>query len=316
MLLFALNLRMHLAFSFVLLFGALGSTLAEDCFSGNGAVTVLNPSCTGSTLLKVETAQLEVDFKWKGAYSSNSEQKLTFVFGGCLVNAKLQGSTEPLFDINSKPRYFPLTFVVGRSKVVIKKEGELNIEVKCTSSFENIPNSSAFKINVTYTAPTAANLDGLIVNFHGSIYEVKPNDKIYTKVWFWIVVGLVCSLLVGAIIVGVVIYCCIKRKKVSVHEDDSMDKVELDWTKTNVWEWPVEKYTPQQLKLLMSFFPKYYTKNGHLYNLYAKSFIQKHPLNEKQFEALKKTMKRVNRKRLKTFWTGETKSVDYAHCAL
>ncbi|KAI6210398.1 hypothetical protein M3Y96_00323900 [Aphelenchoides besseyi] len=291
MLLFALNLRMHLAFSFVLLFGALGSTLAEDCFSGNGAVTVLNPSCTGSTLLKVETAQLEVDFKWKGAYSSNSEQKLTFVFGGCLVNAKLQGSTEPQFRINSKTRDLPLTFVVGRSKVVIKKEGELNIEVKCTSSFEKIPNSSAFKISIAYRADKPEDLKSMLVTYHGSIYEVKPNNKIYTKVWFWIVVGLVCYLLVGAIIVGVVIFLYKKAKKEGKKKELMMKqtkKIETCWAKSEGWQWPTESYTDRDLDHLLSFFPNMYSSNQHLHVIYIQAFLEKHPINEKQLAALEK----------------------------
>ncbi|KAI6231088.1 hypothetical protein M3Y95_00344400 [Aphelenchoides besseyi] len=291
---------MKFALLFVLLFGVVASTLATSCFSGIGNLTILNPSCTGSATLEVGKEELLVDFKWNGTYTSRAAQKLTFVFGGCSVVARQTADNKPQFEIKNKPRYLPLTFVVERSKVVVKSTTDTEFSIKCTSSFEKIPDSSAFKINITYTAPPQADLKDLNVNLHGTIYEVESNDKVYEKAWFWIVIALICMLIVGSIITGIVIYCCIKRKKVSVHkEEDSMDKVEFDWTKTNAWEWPVEPYTPQQLELLMSFFPLYYTKNIHLHNLYAKSFLQKHPLNEKQFEVLKKEMKKMNKQRRK-----------------
>ncbi|KAI6231132.1 hypothetical protein M3Y95_00349100 [Aphelenchoides besseyi] len=269
---------MRFGFVFFLVFGSISSISADSCFHEKNGWTTLNVTCTGSTMLEVDEQELIVDFKWNGWYKVRPLQNLTFNFGGCLIVAQQQGNNKAQFDIReffhhvarfilvlgNEPRYLPLKFIVRPNKFFMVPSVGSNVSFNCNPYFEPIPESSTYKINVTYSTIVRTDLKSLDVTFHGAIYEL---EKFYEQDWFLIVVSSSCCQYYG------------------------INEMRFADSHSNGWEWPTDRYKKEQLEQLQSFFPTMHSESKHVHSMYFTAFLLKHPLNEQQLAALKKEEK-------------------------
>ncbi|KAI6212375.1 hypothetical protein M3Y94_00015000 [Aphelenchoides besseyi] len=301
---------MRFGFLFVLLFGTVGSTWADGCFTQNGETTTLNSTCAGSTTLVVKKQELVVNFDWPG-YKKVGKNPVSFNFGGCVVDTELKDEATATFSFGSNYyRTIPLKIVVGPSNAVVEHKGDMPVTLPCTANFTKI-DETTYTIDVKYSATKLEAFKGLSIIYSGTIYEPKTENEFYQQWWFWVIVCGVIVFILGVIIAGVVIcFCCCKGKKDDEEGGNGSKKsnrqanaktnaktlqrkskakkiVVPEFTGSEDWVWQTGRYTQQHVDQLMAWIPIEQLSFVEL-EAYIKAFLQQHPVTTKaQLESIK-----------------------------
>ncbi|KAI6195634.1 hypothetical protein M3Y94_01010100 [Aphelenchoides besseyi] len=176
--------------------------------------TLLDPTCAGgsATLVVEKDKPWVVDFK-PDQLTGGQNQLLTFIFGGCLVNASYIIADPPNFKIDQKMIELPLTFTVQADKVVAKGANNKEVDVSCTPKIESAGDGSGrSKIVTNYSAADPANAKGFSAVYNAPIFVPKETESAYTSTWA--IVGY-CVIGVAFVVVGggILVYCFVFKPR-------------------------------------------------------------------------------------------------------